>query len=169
MQPFWRRWGAVIGKRSSFDRVPRDYYPTPYSCIPALLPHLAPRTRFVEPCAGDGRLIGYLQEHGHVCESASDIEPGDPCIKRQDALQWLPSAGYEDQTIITNPPWDRKLLHPLIRRFSGYHPTWLLFDLPWAATEKRHFVKYSSPIEKSPSMPASVNFVSELDDSLEWE
>ena len=36
--------------------------------------------------------------------------------------------------IITNPPWDRRLLHPMIERFSEIRPTWLLFDADWAHT-----------------------------------
>lgn len=43
-----------MGKRSAFKRAPRDLYPTPLEAVRPLLPHLAPATRYVEPCAGDG-------------------------------------------------------------------------------------------------------------------
>lgn len=123
-----------MAKRSDFERAPRDLYPTPYKAILPLLPHLTPATPFIEPCAGDGRLIGYLQEHGHVCHGAYDVEPGDPSIKRADALNMLTAYAYGAMTFITNPPWSREILHPLILHLSAQHPTWLLIDANWANT-----------------------------------
>ncbi|WP_456389017.1 hypothetical protein [Profundibacter sp.] len=38
--------------------------------------------------------------------------------------------------IITNPPWDRKILHPMIEHFSALRPTWLLFDADWVHTRQ---------------------------------
>ena len=38
--------------------------------------------------------------------------------------------------IITNPPWERKLLHPMIEQFSDLRPTWLLFDADWVHTKQ---------------------------------
>ena len=29
-----------MGKRSDFERIPRDFYPTPYKAVLPLLPHL---------------------------------------------------------------------------------------------------------------------------------
>ena len=37
---------------------------------------------------------------------------------------------------ITNPPWDRKVLHPLIEHLSSVAPTWLLFDADWMHTKQ---------------------------------
>jgi hypothetical protein len=111
-----------------------DLWPTPYHAILPLLPHLEPRTRFLEPCAGDGRLIGYLQEHDHVCEGAWDIEPQDPCISKLDVRYLVTGIPRARVKIITNPPWTRGLLHPLIQHFAGQHDTWLLFDADWAHT-----------------------------------
>ncbi len=99
-----------------------------------LLSHLGTRTRFIEPCAGDGRLIGYLQEHGHICVGAMDIEPQDPCIEQMDARHFRAKVSYHDRVFITNPPWGRVLLHDLIISLSAAHPTWLLFDADWAFT-----------------------------------
>jgi hypothetical protein len=59
---------SAMGKRSSFDRVPRDFYPTPYEAVLPLLAHL-PRCTFNEPCAGNGALIRHLQQHGHILHS----------------------------------------------------------------------------------------------------
>ena len=42
----------------------------------------------------------------------------------------------EADYIITNPPWDRKILHPMIEFFSPKRPTWLLFDADWMHTKQ---------------------------------
>ena len=122
-----------MGKRSNFERVERDYYPTPYEAVVPLLEHLMPNTFFVEPCAGDGRLIGHLLEHGHICISACDIEPRRDWIANGDALN--AEIGVAD-CFITNPPWDRRILHPLIDHLSAQAPTWLLFDADWMHTKQ---------------------------------
>lgn len=125
-----------VGKRSGgqFERKGRDYYPTPPEAVVPLLPHLRARSRFIEPCAGDGRLIGYLQEQGHICEDAFDIEPQGPCIRELDARHYRAKDSYHDHLFITNPPWNRLILHDLIISLSSAHPCWLLFDADWAYT-----------------------------------
>lgn len=122
-----------MGKRSSFERVERDFYPTPESAVRPLLAHLVPGTRFCEPCAGDGRLVDHLTRAGHICARARDIEPRRADIERKDALSTL--TGNID-CFITNPPWDRKVLHPLIVHLSAQAPTWLLFDADWMHTKQ---------------------------------
>jgi hypothetical protein len=121
-----------MGKRSDFARVPRDFYPTPEAAVRPLLAHLAPGTRFVEPCAGDGALVDSLTAAGHVCVMESDIEPQRSMLQA-DAL----TLRYVSlDCIITNPPWDRKVLHPLIVHLSDQAPTWLLFDADWVHTRQ---------------------------------
>lgn len=122
-----------MGKRSDFERIPRDFYPTPPEAVTPLLRHLSPGTRYCEPCAGDGALIDALTRAGHVCLHASDIEPRRADILEADALDG-PWSGVE--TFITNPPWDRKVLHPLIVHLSDVAPTWLLFDADWVHTRQ---------------------------------
>lgn len=122
-----------MGKRSDFERRPRDFYPTPATAVAPLLPHLEPATHFAEPCAGDGALIDALTAHGHICLHASDIEPRRAGILQADALDG-PWSGFD--TFITNPPWDRKVLHPLIVHLSDQAPTWLLFDADWIHTRQ---------------------------------
>jgi methylase of polypeptide subunit release factors len=122
-----------MGKRSSFERIPRDFYPSPVEAARPLLPHLPPQTTFVEPCAGDGALVDHLTAAGHLCALASDIEPRRADIREQDALEAL-WVGVD--CIITNPPWDRKTLHPMIEHFSHQGPTWLLFDADWMHTRQ---------------------------------
>lgn len=126
-----------MGKRSdgAFERRERDFYKTPREAVAPILPHLMPGTRFFEPCAGDGALIDHLVGAGHECIGSSDIEPQRAGISRGDALESsfaLPVGGV----FITNPPWDRKILHPLIEHLSDIAPTWLLFDADWMHTRQ---------------------------------
>jgi len=123
-----------MGKRSSFERMPRDLYATwDQRAVAALLPHLPARTRFCEPCAGGGVLLDQLVAAGHVCASAWDIEPLRRDIAQHDALSRL--IGNID-CFITNPPWTRTILHPLITHLSDQAPTWLLFDADWIHTKQ---------------------------------
>lgn len=124
-----------MGKRSDFERKPRDFYPTPKEAVLPILPALATfgSMRFCEPCAGDGALIDHLTEAGHRCVSAWDIEPQRSDIDKSNALHRL--IGNID-CFITNPPWDRRTLHPLITHLSDQHPTWLLFDADWMHTRQ---------------------------------
>lgn len=62
-----------------------------------------------------------------------DIEPGDTRIRPGDAL--VDDLGHPEQ-FITNPPWTRQILHPLIERLSDIAPTWLLFDADWKHTKQ---------------------------------
>lgn len=120
-----------MGKRSNFERNPRDFYRTPFAAVTPLLPYLHGRT-FAEPCAGDGYLINHLELLGMKCVHASDIEPQKLDIDAMDALNF--TAPDHADYIITNPPWDRKLLHPMIEHFRKQRPTWLLFDADWMHT-----------------------------------
>ena len=125
-----------MGKRSDFARKERDFYPTPYPAVLPLLPHLKERTRFAEPCAGAGALVAHLQSFGHRCLHASDIEPQLPHIYQEDALRLAPPFGVEIDCFITNPPWSRHILHPMIEHLSSLVPTWLLLDADWMHTKQ---------------------------------
>jgi len=67
-----------MGKYSDFERRPRDFYTTPIEPVIPLIDHLPYTFDYVEPCAGDGRLIDNIAEltggHGNSI-FASDIEP----------------------------------------------------------------------------------------------
>lgn len=133
-----------MGKRSNFERAPRDFYPTPYEAVKPLLPHLDACTHFDEPCAGDGRLIRHLEDNGHHCIRASDIHPY-PHVNIGDATKPLPFSGAT--FYITNPPWDRKVLHAIIENLSRLLPTWLLFDADWMHTKQSiPYMKYCRKI-----------------------
>lgn len=122
-----------MGKRSSFERIPRDYYPTPYEAVVPLLAHLPKRAYFIEPCAGDGRLIDHLEAAGHLCVNAYDIEPRREGILQLDARK---HGGTWADYFITNPPWERETLHEIIAHLSDIRPTWLLFDADWMHTKQ---------------------------------
>jgi hypothetical protein len=117
-----------MGKRSTFARVERDFYPTPFAAVPPLIPHLRGVRTFAEPCCGDGALVRHLESEGLTCVYAGDISTG------QDALA-LDRYGGAD-AIITNPPYERPLMHALISQFRGIAPAWLLLELDWAATKQ---------------------------------
>src|SRR5262245_37698195 len=116
---------SVMGKRSSFERRPQDFYPTPKAAVLPLLPWLGPKEIFCEPRGGAGELARHLEDAGHECAVSFDIE--------RDAR------GAEVSNIscfITNPPWDRRVLHPIIDNLSTQHPTWLLLDADWMHTKQ---------------------------------
>ena len=56
-----------MGKRSGFERIPRDFYPTPAAAVLPLIPHLRGIRSFAEPCAGDGTLVRHLESYGLRC------------------------------------------------------------------------------------------------------
>jgi len=125
-----------MGKRSSFEKRPHDTYPTPHKGVLPLLPHLRPCTRFTEPCAGSFALAAHLTAHGHLCLSATDIQHGESV----DALSLDRCVG---DCFITNPPWSRHILHPMIGHLSAIAPTWLLFDADWFHTQQsRPYLPY---------------------------
>lgn len=135
-----------MGKNSNFERNPRDCYPTPYEAVLPLLKHV--KGSFIEPCAGDGRLIRHLQKNGLTCTYACDIEPqGDDIdIETQDVL-FFGSKLPPCEQIITNPPWEREVLHNMIDVFSAHAPTWLLFDSDWMFTaQARPYLKFCKKI-----------------------
>lgn len=128
-----------MGKRSDFKRVERDFYPTPEAAVLPLLPHLEHGTMFIEPCAGDGRLTRHLEKHGMSCLRMFDIEPQHASVGKMDALSddaWTALMDPSVDCIITNPPWDRKVLHPMMDTFRRAAPTWLLHDANWLFTRQ---------------------------------
>ena len=140
-----------MGKRSSFERNPRDFYPTPREAVVPLLRFLQRGENFIEPCAGNGALVDHLNGAGQRCVWASDIDTafdwgkGGYDAQHMDLVAWdVPRA----HAIITNPPWDRKILHPIITRFIQQPiPSWLLIDADWAHTKQAApFLKFCTDI-----------------------
>jgi hypothetical protein len=135
-----------MGRRSSFRRVPRDFYRAPFKAVPPLMPYLRSVRTFAEPCAGNGALVRHLEGVGLRCAYAGDIATGQDALARD-------SYGAAD-AIITNPPYTRELMHPLIKHFQRIAPTtWLLIDYDWAATKQAApFLSHSSDIVMLPRL-----------------
>ena len=138
-----------MGKRSEFEKRARDYYPTPLKAVEPLRPFLPEYFTFVEPCAGDGRLVNHIfnvMDDNCECMGAYDIEhpEDDPLVYNvqiRDALTLTSDDMNNVDYIITNPPWSRDkksgyILHRMIEHFSELAPTWLLFDADWIHTKQ---------------------------------
>lgn len=113
-----------MGKRSDFPRRAHDDYPTPPKAVMPLLPHLPPYTSFIEPCVGEGKLIRTLTDAGFRLVAFSDLPHDARYTKYRD----------DGTHFITNPPWTRDVLHPIIDNLRKQKPTWLLLDADWAYT-----------------------------------
>lgn len=137
-----------MGKRSDYVRVERDFYPTPIQAVKPLIPHLPESFVYAEPCAGDCRLalnIDELTGSNAIASILSDIEPQDDGVEKIDALEL--DVPLNTEYIITNPPWNRKILHPMIDHFRVQRPTWLLFDADWMHTKQSiEYMKYCHKI-----------------------
>lgn len=129
-------------------RNPRDYYPTidPRAVLP-LVAQLGRDVRYAEPCAGAGDLVDLLDAHGWQCQWAADVQPArrtchstGQLIGQANVLmlpQILEAApDLVPDIFITNPPWKREWLHPIIDTLARIRPTWLLFDAAWKETQQ---------------------------------
>lgn len=144
-------------KYSDFAKIPQDQYFTPIEAVEPLIPWLHPNQTFYEPCAGDGRLVEYLESLGSnlQCVGYSDIDPVSARetanslfggtvrtdVQQLNALDLVREDLNGANNIITNPPWSRTkasgyILHRMIVHFSNLAPTWLLFDASWANTKQ---------------------------------
>jgi hypothetical protein len=118
------RVAKLMGKRSNFLRRANDDYPTLAKAVCPLLPHVKEGRTFIEPCAGAGQLTKHLAEAGLIPLRSYGISQG------YDAR--VIEYPHDAEFFITNPPWTRQLLHPIIVNLKRQKPTWLLFDADWA-------------------------------------
>ncbi len=129
-----------MGKRSDFKRRPQDTYDTPAEAVAPLIRHLNCNGHsFWEPCAGAFALGTALMDAGLNCSFASDISPRAGGVVKMDAMTTIISPRLTligADMIITNPPWTRQILHPMIDHFRSMRPTWLLFDANWMHTKQ---------------------------------
>lgn len=132
-----------MGKRSDFERRPMDFYQTPPKAVLPLMRYFPASTTFVEPCAGDGKLVDAIESHNHICTFASDLVARRSDISVLDALSLTEVECIGADYIITNPPWSRDILHKLILHFIELRPTWLLFDADWMHTaQAKPYLRY---------------------------
>lgn len=132
----------MMGKRSNYPRIDKDAYMTwdPRAALPlinalgGIMPYKFGDITYYEPCVGNGDLIKLLP---YKCVGYSDIE------KDARTTQYTTTA----DCFITNPPWSRKLLHPIIENLRKQLPTWLLFDADWMHTQQAiPYMKYCKAI-----------------------
>lgn len=133
-----------MGKRSDFKKRANDKYCTPEKPILDLLKRdrVKPHNGYIEPFAGKNRMVNVLNDNGFECKGAYDIAPMAEGIDTLDALdlttEHLRGASY----IISNPPWTRELLHPILTHFITLPvSTWLLFDADWMHTTQNKAAK----------------------------
>ena len=120
-----------MGKRSDFEKIDKDAYMTTdkravtplINNLGFIMPFKFGDVTYYEPCAGNGDLIRLLP---YKCVGFSDYE--------LDArnTRYNTTAGC----FITNPPWSREYLHPIIENLRVQLPTWLLFDADWMHTQQ---------------------------------
>jgi hypothetical protein len=126
-------------RQSRFGKRALDAYDTiDPRAVAALLPHLDPGTRFIEPCAGKGDLVAQLVAAGHRCQDAFDIAPRAPGIRQDDALFWeAPHSFWARDIIITNPPFKWPLVRELIDHWSEQVALqWILLEAGFAHTKR---------------------------------
>ena len=129
-----------MGKYSNFDKVDKDFYPTiDPACMTPMFINLNRKSTYAEPCYGNGDLEDMLMETAH-CVWRSDIRKTVGCSKVQDALSITESDLIDADKIITNPPYTRRDLLPMIDHFLTLKDTWLL--LPADFMHNKYFSPY---------------------------
>jgi hypothetical protein len=134
---------SILGQAMGTQRAhkPNFYYPTiDPRAIPPLLAHVPAGTVFAEPCAGGGHLIHLLECAGLICDWGLDIEPpvfgrSGP-IAQGNALSLTARDLGAATLFISNLPWERSWLHPLVKHLSALAPLWSLHDASWAYTKQ---------------------------------
>lgn len=128
-----------MGKRSNFEKIPRDFYgTTDPKAIPEKFMRLVRGKTFAEPCCGAGDLTELLVDIA-TCKWESDIEDRG-AGKVRDAMSLTKEDLRQCDVIITNPPFTKSVLLPMIDHFMSIKPTWLL--LPADMMHNVYFKEY---------------------------
>lgn len=131
---------SVLGRATGKNRKRKrnDFYPTiDPRAIPPLLNGMARAGDgpvYAEPCAGAGDLMHFLDCQDLHCAWACDIEPQRRYIARHDAMSLTEADCAGVDCFITNPPWTREYMHPMIGHLARLRPIWMLFDAAWKET-----------------------------------
>lgn len=139
-----------MGKRSKFPRIEKDaYMTTDQRAVRPLLDYYCDAYfSYYEPCVGNRDLVNLLAPIGK-------------CIGSSDAELDARTTHYntEAQYFITNPPWTREFLHPIIENLRKQLPTWLLFDSDWMFTAQSNphmqYCKVVLPVGRLKWIPGS--------------
>jgi len=134
----------MMGKRSTFDRKSKDFYETPLRAVEPLMPHLTKgRLQFIDPCCGNGNIAIHISHFRSILRWW-DFDKFDYLTEKMQTAD-ATKHHYTQRVnyFITNPPWNRKILHPIINNLAGQKPTWLLFDSDWMHTKQSaEYMKY---------------------------
>ena len=133
-----------MGKRTSFSKVDKDFYPTiDPRAFEAIIPFVRGRT-YAEPCAGNGDLVDGLADAA-TCKWETDVREEVDC-RTMDAMSITQDDLEGIDLIITNPPFTKSVLLPMIDHFMSLKPTWLL--LPWDLPCNKYFRLYAEGCNK---------------------
>lgn len=135
-----------MGKRSDFSKVEKDYYPTtdPRAVEP-LVPFIRGKT-YAEPCYGDGDLEDLLMDVA-ICKWRSDVRETVGSSKVLDAMSLTKGDLEGIDLIVTNPPFTKTVLMPMLAHFITLKPTWLLLPADYA-----HNVYFGDAMRKCAKM-----------------
>lgn len=115
-----------MSKYSNFPRKEKDFYGTVDSrAIPDKLISFIKGKTYAEPAYGNGDLEDLLMDVA-TCRWRSDIRETVGCSKVVDAMCLSKEDIARCDYIITNPPFSKDVLLPLIDHFVSLKPTWLL-------------------------------------------
>ena len=110
----------ITGGKGYSERDTRDFYPTPDISTKSLLEsgYIDDNIKtMLEPCAGKNSIGRIVKKYNKSCDiKAIDLyDYGEPDVESNiDFLTWEPDKRYD--WIITNPPYDPKLLMPFIEK-----------------------------------------------------
>lgn len=134
-----------MAKRSdgTFERIARDFYPTPLPPVLDLAPFLRNVTCFGEPFVGNGDLAFHLESLGFECGMATDIEPTYTAEIGFGAtvldVMKLTELDVPERVshFISNPPWPEPRANGrptvgMIHHLAALRPTWLLLSADFA-------------------------------------
>jgi len=124
-----------MGKRSEFEKKPRDkYYTIDPDAVKPILSKLkeyykqtGKKRNYAEPCAGAENLINLLSEYAD-CIWTSDIDPQNDFDTPVDVMDLVRlDFNVDCDLIITNPPYTKKILMPMIEKMLTLtENVWLL-------------------------------------------
>lgn len=114
-----------MSKRSDFIKIDKDFYPTtdPKAVEPLVGP-IRGKT-YAEPCYGNGDLEELLMDVA-TCKWRSDIRKTVDSSVVKSALDVTATDLKDCDLIVTNPPFTRSVLLPMLDHFISLKPTWLL-------------------------------------------
>ena len=135
-----------MSKRSNFEKIPKDFYATVDSkAIPPKFVEFIRGKTYAEPAYGDGDLEDLLMDVA-TCNWRSDIRETVGSSKVMDAMCLSKEDTARCDLIVTNPPFSKDVLLPIIDHFVNLKPTWLL--LPADYMHNRYFSDYMSRCRK---------------------